>query len=343
MEEKEYRLEEFESFLLASNVQENEVPRFLDAITGFVQFLEEKNETIFSFSYGKLIDYADTLASKDQKEAEYLIRGLWRYFPFIKKYHHIEELLDIAESAPAMETLYGRVAEWYGETMKAEIFKDIEIPPLGAHPEKKPQVTRVILKRLEEKLGEEKTRELLRPCLHGGQFVGTDKEKFYELRDLDQFLELKHQDLIKEVEQHRNDKTAMFAQLVDDEVAKYVKTVPSMGPGIRDGNKIIISKIPYQTKKFLTANEPNMKRYYLCYCPWVRGAIKDGTEKEISPNFCYCSGGYYKLYWDEIFDQSVKIEPLETALWGDMTCKFAMEIPEEIMKEYVRDQSTAIR
>jgi len=199
MEEKEYKLEEFKSFLLANNILENEVPRFLNAIMDFIQFLEEKNETMLSFSYGKLIEYADILASMDREEAEYLVRGLWRYFPFIKKYHHIEELLDIAESASAMETLYERVAKWHGEAIQTEIFKDIEIPPLGAHPEKKPQVTRVILKKLEENLGEEKTQELLRPCLHGGQFVGTDKEKFHELKDLDQFLKIKYLDLIKEV------------------------------------------------------------------------------------------------------------------------------------------------
>jgi hypothetical protein len=337
MEENRYQLEEFKSFLLANNVQENEVPRFLNTIKDFIQFLEENNETIFSFSYGKLIDYADTLASKDRKEAKDLIRGLWRYFPFIGKCNHLEELLDIAESSPALDTLNARIAEWHGKGIRDEIFKNIEIPPLGAHPEKKPQVTKVVLNRLEKRLGKEKTKELLRPCLHGGQPVGNDKEKFHEVKDLDEFLKIKYEDFMKEVEQHRDEGTAMFAQLVDDEVVEYVKTLPSMGPGVRDKNQIIITKVPYQIKKSLTSDENPMKRYYLCYCPWVRGAIKDGTEKEISPNFCYCSGGYYKLYWDELFDESVKVEPLETALWGDLICKFALEIPKEILKEYVRD------
>ncbi len=337
MEEENYKLEEFKSFLLANNVQEEKVPRFLNAIKNFIQFLEKKNETISSFSYGELIDYADILASKDKEEARDLIVGLWRYFPFIEKHHHIEELLDIAESSSAMETLYDRIAEWHGEAARNEIFKDIEIPPLGAHPEKKPQVTKLVMNRLEEKLGTEKTKELLRPCLHGGQPVGTDKEKLRELKDLDKFLKIKNQEFVNEVEQHRNDGTAMFAQLVDDEVLDYVKTIPTMGAGVRNDNEIIITKVPYQIKRFLTADSDHMKRYYWCYCPWVRGAIKDGTEREISPNFCYCSGGYFKLYWDEMFDQPINVEPLQTALWGDMVCKFAIEIPNKIMKEYVRE------
>jgi hypothetical protein len=336
MEGIDHKLESFESFLQSKNIDENEVRRTLDAIEGFIRFLSKENDTVYSFSYGKMIHYADMLAVKDVKEVVFLVRGLWRYLPFIKANHHMEELLDIAESSQAMETLYERVAEWHGEDAQIEIFKDIDIPPLGARPETKPPVTRVVLQRLEERLGEEKTKELLRPCLHGGQFVGPDKERFHEIGDLDQFLKIKYEELIKEVEQHRDEKTAMFAQLVDDDVVEYVRTVPSMGPGVREGNRIIISKIPYQVKHFLTANEPNEKRYYLCYCPWVRGAIRDGTEKDISPNFCYCSGGYYKLYWDEVFGQPVSIEPLETALWGDMICTFAMDIPDEIMKEFVR-------
>ena len=336
MEEQKHKLEQFESFLLSKNIDAIKVQSMLDAIGEFIRFLEEENETMFSFPYGRMIDYAEMLVSKDEKEVMNLILGMWRYIPFIKTNHHMEELLDIAESSSAMETLYERVAEWHGEAARDEIFKNIDIPPLGARPETKPPVTRIILQRLEDQLGEEKTKDLLRPCLHGGQDVGADKERFYAIGDLDQFLAIKYEELIREVEQHRDDQTAMFAQLVDDDVVEYVKTVPSMGPGVREGNKIIISKIPYQIKHFLTADRPAVKRYYLCYCPWVRGAIRDGTEEDISPNFCYCSGGYYKIYWDEIFGQPVSIEPLETALWGDMICTFAMEIPDEIMKEYVR-------
>jgi hypothetical protein len=337
MEKNVYQFEQFRSLLLENNVPEKEITSFIGAINGFIQFLEEKNEKISSFSYGKLIEYADKLASKDRKTAKYLILGLWRYFPFIGTHYHIEELLDIAESASAMNNLYERIANWHGEAVRDEIFMDIDIPPLGTHPEKKPQITKLVMKRLEEKLGKGNTIELLRPCLHGGPPVETDKDKLHELKDLDKFLKMKNQDFINEVEQHKNNGTAMFAQLVDEEVLDYIKTIPTMGAGVREDNMIIVTKIPYQIKKFLNADTDNMKRYYWCYCPWVRGAIKEGTERDISPNFCYCSGGYFKLYWDEMFDQPIKVEPLQTALWGDTVCKFAIKIPNEIMKEFVRE------
>jgi predicted hydrocarbon binding protein len=75
-----------------------------------------------------------------------------------------------------------------------------------------------------------------------------------------------------------------------------------------------------------------MKRYYVCYCPWVRGAIKDGTEKEISANFCHCSAGFTKKYWDYVFGQPVTVQPVETALTGALHCKFAVQIPKEYQK-----------
>jgi hypothetical protein len=338
MQNNKNKLEEFKQFLLEQKVQETEIPGFLEAITGFIQFLESKNESIMDFTYGKLIDYTDRLVEKDRKGARTLIIGfgLWRYFPFIKKPEYMEELLDIAESSSALDTLFKRVGEWHGETIRDDVFRGIEIPPLGAHPEKKPQVTKEVLKRLEEILGEEKTIDLLRPCLHGGLPADADKKVFHKLKDLDAFLKRNRQKFIKEVEQHRENGTAMFAQVVDDEVVDYVKTIPTMGAGVRENNQIIVTKIPYQIKRFLQAETDPLKRYYWCYCPWVRSAMKDGTETEISRNFCYCSGGFFKLYWDEIFSQSVTVEPVETALWGDSVCKFAIEIPTEIMDKYVK-------
>ena len=74
-----------------------------------------------------------------------------------------------------------------------------------------------------------------------------------------------------------------------------------------------------------------MKRYYSCYCAWVRGAIRKGEEKDISANFCNCSAGFFKQYWDIVFDQSVKVEPLETPLTDNLECKFAVHIPKEFL------------
>ena len=91
-----------------------------------------------------------------------------------------------------------------------------------------------------------------------------------------------------------------------------------------------MSKVPYQTKNYLTTKDEKMKRFYLCYCPWIRGALKEGTEDEFLKNFCHCSAGWYKLYWDQIFEQSLIVEPIKTGLNGELECTFAIHLPTNI-------------
>jgi len=103
--------------------------------------------------------------------------------------------------------------------------------------------------------------------------------------------------------------------------------------GVRDGDIIYVTKIPYMAKKYLREKDPKKKRYYACHCGWVREAIK--SDRKISPNFCYCSAGFEKRVWDVIFCQDVKADVLQTVLGGDLICKFSIHIP----KEYI-DQET---
>jgi hypothetical protein len=190
------------------------------------------------------------------------------------------------------------------------------------------------MQRLETKLGEAQTIALLAPCLHGRPLepIQQDREDFLRLGDIDAFLALKHQELVDRLRQHKKDGTLEYAQYVDQDVVEYVENTPTISPGIREGDRIINTKIPYQIKAMLTSEDPRMKRYFVCYCPWVRGAIKNRTENEISANFCHCSGGFTKQYWDIIFDQPVTVEPIETALTGSLHCKFAVQIPKEFQK-----------
>ena len=123
-----------------------------------------------------------------------------------------------------------------------------------------------------------------------------------------------------------------FAQKIDEEIVQFVRENKTIAQGLREGNIIYVCKLPYQTREFLDAKDDKMKNFYLCYCPWIRGALKNGTEKEITKDFCHCSAGWYKLYWDQIFGQSIKVEPIKTARNGDMECKFAIHLPDDLLK-----------
>ncbi|MFW9984791.1 MAG: hypothetical protein ACFFCB_08700 [Candidatus Odinarchaeota archaeon] len=317
----------FRQYLSKQKVDPEQVTIFVNCLEALQKF--QKSENIDSLPRGKILRYTEHLVNVEPKAVLDTLRALINYGNFIKNYDYVAEVLDIAEAYNAMDNLYGRVAEHFGEQVRDEIFAGIELPPLGTDPEPKFEVTKLVMKRLENTLGEDKTIELLAPCLHGRDVGPKAREDFLRLNDIDAFLKEKHQVVIDRFRQHMKNGTLEWAQYVDKDVVDYVENTPTISPGIREGDKIISTKVPYQIKKMLDAKDRRMKRYYVCYCPWVRGAIKNGTEDEISPNFCHCSAGFTKLYWDIIFDQPVTVEPIETALTGALHCKFTIQIPKE--------------
>ena len=324
MDEKNFRI-----FLEENEIDTNVIKSFLSKLRDYENYLKKENLSLDSVNPKKLVDYTEYLVSTNKDSVLDFLRAILRYANYSKKYDFITETIDIVESYNAMDTLFSRIAENHGEQMRNEIFKDLSIPPLGAHPEKKPNFTKIIIKRLEDKLGVGTTIKLLSPCLHGRppDDIEGDKQLLADL-GIDGFLLKKHQDLIKRLEMHRDEGTLEFAQIVDDEVINFVKNNQMIGSGLRKGNLIYITKIPYQTKNFLTVKNDKLKKFYLCYCPWVRGALKEGTDDELSNYFCHCSAGWYKLYWDLIFEQPTRVEPFKSALKGDFECNFAIHIPD---------------
>ena len=322
MDEKNFRI-----FLEENGIDSNVIKSFLSKLRDYENYLKKENLSLDSVNPKKLYEYTEYLVSTNKDSVLDFLRAILSYANYSKKYDFITETIDIVESYNAMDTLFSRIAEIHGEKMRNEIFRGLVIPPLGVHPEKKPYFTKRIMKRLEDNLGKENVIALLSPCLHGRppDDIKGDKKNLTEL-GIDGFLLKKHQDLIKRLEKHRDEGSLEFAQIVDEEVIEFVRK-NQMLVGERKGNIIYTSKVPYQTKKFLTAKDEQMKSFYLCYCPWIRGALKEGTDNEILKDFCHCSAGWYKLYWDQIFEQSIIVEPVKTGLNGDLECTFAIHIP----------------
>ena len=327
MNEKKYQ-----SFLKENNVDENTISLFLSQLNNYSKYLEDYKENLESVDPKSIINYTEYLLTENNNSVLDFLRAILSYADYTKRYEFITSAIDIFESYNAMDNLHKRIAEIHGEQTRDEIFRGLTVPPLGLHPEKKPEFTKKILERMEKVLGEKKTIELLSPCLHGRppDDIEGDKKNLTEL-GIDKFLKKKHQDLVRRLEKHAEDGTLEFAQKVDKDVLDFIKDNQMFGSGVRKGGLLYVSKIPYQTKKFLTANDEKLKKFYLCYCPWVRGALKDGTDRDLSNAFCHCSAGWYKLYWDKIFEESVEGKPIKSALKGDLECSFTIEIPEKFL------------
>jgi hypothetical protein len=255
--------------------------------------------------------------------------GLLRYARFAGNRQVEIASLELLDGSDVMENLSETMSQTLGEAKRTEVFGGISLPPLGTRSKDKPRVTKELMERMEAKLGEETTKEILLSGPHAGpkEEYLHERKVFLASKGIDDFLKKRHSAYVDLLEKHMREKTLYFTQEIDEEVLDYVRNTPTCQNGVRDGGTIYVTKIPYMAKKYLREKDDRRKRYYYCHCPWVREAIL--SDLEVPSNFCYCSAAFEKRPWDVIFDQPVKVDVVETVLKGDLICKFAIHIPKD--------------
>ena len=97
--------------------------------------------------------------------------------------------------------------------------------------------------------------------------------------------------------------------------------------GIRQGDSIIATKIPKSgyLGAYMAEPDPDIRRRYYCHCPRVRDALQ--SSGTLPATYCYCGAGFYRGIWEEILQQPVQVELLESVLQGDDVCKVAIHLP----------------
>ena len=325
--------EGFRDHCIKRNVKEETIQVHIGVVKEFEAFLKKKDENK---------DFSNALPSDMQSFVAHLMEtgkntidnfvALIRYAMFVNKREIVAFLFGFIEGFGALEKLSDTLKQTMGESKRDEIFAGISVPPLGTDPRDKPQVTKRIMERLEATLDENTLKEIMSSGLDVGpkeRYLPL-REKFLKSQDIDDFLSKRHEEAVELLEKHSREQSMFYAQEIDEEVVEYVQNNPEVMGGVREGDIIYETKIPYMTKKYLHEKDEKLKRYYACHCAWVREAIKSGLK--ISPNFCYCSAGYHKRPWDIIFDQPIKADVIETVLKGDLVCRFALHIPKQFLQ-----------
>jgi len=97
--------------------------------------------------------------------------------------------------------------------------------------------------------------------------------------------------------------------------------------GVRQGNRIIATKIPKSgyLVEYMRETDPQRKRRYYCHCPRIRDVLS--SSETLSPTYCYCGAGFYKGLWEEILQGPVEVELLESVLKGDEVCRVEIHLP----------------
>ena len=325
-------LEDFEEYLKEEMLPPEQVKVGLTVVKKFGEFFSKNERSIENANYGDLLDFSTQLIENQENSyVNYL--GLLRYAYFIKNFQLIQVVMEILDGREVIENFSKRLTNEFGSKVRNEIFQEIDIPPLGIHPEKKPEITKTLIGRFLEKFGPKECKQFLTKGLRNKyvEDYSPAKERFLKSKNIDEFLRDSHQNLIERLKTHKKEGTLFFTQEIDEEVISYVRQHPTIEGGIRKGNQVIITKIPYMTKQYLNETDEQKRKYYYCHCPWIREALKEKEGKLVPPVFCNCSAGYYKNYWEAVLERPVKVELLESILKGDDVCKFALNLPEEVI------------
>ncbi len=322
----------FRGFLEARKLDQKAIESAVDALQDFESFLNsKKSKEIESANRQDFYDYSAQLIEAGKNTPDNYI-SILRYAYFKKLKELIIAGMEVLDGSEVIENLSNRLINEFDQELRDYIFDDIGIPPLGISPKEKPEYMKKLVTRLERKIGTDECGKFLNQGLRDRyeESRKPDREKFLKAKNIDEFLEQKHKEFVTALAEHFNNGVLFFTQEITKEVLEYVKADPHIESGVREGNTVVIKKIPHMAKEYLAADDEQKKRYYYCHCPWVKEAFKE-SAKPISAVFCNCSAGFYRAYWEIVFAQPVQVDVLQSLLKGDPICKFAVHIPKDII------------
>jgi hypothetical protein len=322
----------FRKYLQKRKQDSKDIAFSVEAVEDFEEYLKTKKSTLESATVDRLKQYISGLI-KEGKNSEDRFIAIARYCYYVKKFDLYVYLVSIIGAANVPHEISERIGTIAGEEIRQRVCQGIGFPQLGSPQDDYPEVTEKILERMEAELSPAKCREIMTWNYHKVPVAAfkENKKRFEKSKSIDEYLKKEHKRLVDELESCMMKGRPWFEQEITPEVLEFGKKNQEINTGVRKGNRIFKTKIPYAPKQFLREKDPATRRYYSCHCQLVRTAIREGKPK-ISPTFCYCSAGYEKLHFDVIFGENVEVELLETPLKGDSRCRFAIKIPKGKMK-----------
>jgi hypothetical protein len=326
------REKEFRDYLKGRGLDVGRTESAVEAVHGFEGHLRAEGKNIDSASVEDLKGYISLLMGEGRCSYEGLL-DLARYVRLVNMNDLFVYIASIVGARSVLPSISERLAAIAGEEARRRVFDGVEAPPPGSPPEAFPPVTELMMERLEAGLPPEVCRRVLAGNHHLVPREGFKEQREMYLRsgDIDEVLKVIHGRAVKELEEHMAEGKIWYEQRITPRVVEFVKGNQEILAGVRDGDRIYMTKIPYAPDDYLGETDPLMRRYYACHCPLARASILRGDTK-ISPTWCYCSGGFEKLQFDVIFDEELEVEVLESVLAGDDRCRFAVKMPEEKLR-----------
>ncbi len=319
----------FREFLATRKYTEEQITAAVQTVGEFEGWLASRGHDLASAPIGDLKLHLAGLVRDGRNTRERLL-DLARYCWHAKRNDFYIYFTALFGGLGVYDSVAERLESIAGKAARDEVFQGISMPPLGSPPQAYPPITRLLMERLEKNLPPEQVRAVLTGNHHGIPVEGfaQHKEWFKEVQSLEGFLEKVHAEAVAQLEEYQRSGRIWYEQEITPEVVEYVRSNQEILSAVRRGDRLYITKIPYAGKEYLREQDPVMKRYYACHCPLAREAILM-NEVDVQADWCYCSAGFEKLKFDAVFETSLEVEVLESALRGDPRCRFALKISPE--------------
>ncbi len=328
MNEKGFRKFIKEAKRVPKGLSEKTIRSHIRMVKEFEKLLKSKNPRK-EFNDARERDvkaFIKHLAKTDRNTFDNLI-GLLRYARFSGNRDAELALLIVLDGGNILGIMCDTVRREYGKRKGDELLRGFELPAIGTSFKHMPKVTSEFMRRLESGIGEAATRELLLTGPHAGppEYYLEERKMLKASKSIDEYLRKRGKKFIEELTGHMRNGTLFFTQEINQDVIDFVRRNPEIAGGVRKGDLIYCTKVPYMAIEYLREKDQKMKRYYYCHCPLARESIPSG--KAMSRNFCYCSAGFEKRPFDVAFGVPLKAKVKKSVLWGNSVCQFVLEIP----------------
>ncbi len=301
------------------------IPAMEKAISLIQTLNDVANEDIDVISEEELDDLIKWLVDKGENTLDAFIT-MMRYFSIIKRHDLYVHLTRYTGMLDVMENIIKRLETRVGKEKAAKILKDFSAPVLGTPPNQLPDYVDLLMACLEGDLDAETIEVVLAGNNHGlsRQAVLPEKIQYEAAASLADYLKDRHTRKIEELKQHYREQKVWFEQIITEDTIDFVAKNQEVLSAELVDDTLFVTKIPYDTDRYLNAEDQRTKHYYGCHCPFAREAIKAG--KKLPERFCYCSAGFAKFPFEVILDQPLKVKVLKSILAGDDICRFAIDL-----------------
>lgn len=292
-------------------------------LSGYDEHLDEPSESI-------LDQYMRTLIAESKNDINEIL-ALARYYYSIDNQTIYIYFTGILGGLGVIESIKRRLLDVCGQEVCDLVFDQLDVPPIGSPIEDIPVFTKEFMTHLKKYVDDGVYQKILAGNNHqlSKEIMFGEKEAYELSESFDDYLVERHQRQVAELERHMRENKIWFEQQITQPVVDFVKSNPEILSGVRKGNKLYVTKIPYDTANFLSATSPEMQNYYVCHCPFVRTSLLN-DDVNISPEWCYCSAGFAKFPFEVILDRELEITLLDTPLKGDRLCRFEIDLGDMI-------------